>query len=116
MVCNCMRVHSISRILACGLLGALCACTTPSPQSLAERDPWESTNRDIFDANIWVEHHVAKPVVEVYRDVVPTEARDAVHNALTNMHAPVILANDILQARPEKAMQTTERVVINSTI
>lgn len=108
-----MRVVQLIALTA--ILG-LGACSTPSAESLAQNDPWEDTNRDIFTANVWVEHNIAHPVVETYRAVVPEPARDGLHNALTNLRAPVILANDVLQARPKKAVQTVARVVINSTI
>jgi phospholipid-binding lipoprotein MlaA len=95
------------------LLGA---CSTPSPESLAEHDPWEATNRDTFALNVWVERNVASPVVDVYRTVLPQPARDGLHNAVTNLRAPIILANDVLQARPKQAVRTIARVLINSTI
>ena len=105
-----------SRLPALLLVLGLAACATPSPEQLAEQDPWEDTNRDVFTANVWVEQNVAHPVVETYRDVVPEPARDGIHNMVTNLRAPIILANDVLQARPKKAVQTVARVVINSTI
>ena len=91
------------------------ACSTPSPESLAENDPWEATNRDTFAFNVWIEHNVAKPVVDVYRDVVPQPARDGVHNALSNLHSPIVLANDVIQGRPKQALRTAARLVLNST-
>ena len=55
-------------------------------------------------------------MAEAYRDVVPRFARDGVHNVLTNLNSPVVLANDVLQARPKKAANTFGRIVINSTV
>jgi phospholipid-binding lipoprotein MlaA len=100
--------------LACAF--SLCGCATPSADSLAQNDPWEATNRDTFALDVWVEHHIAEPVVEAYRVVVPEPARDGVHNAVTNLRAPVVLANDVLQAKPKRAVQTLARVVLNTTI
>jgi phospholipid-binding lipoprotein MlaA len=98
------------------LLLALGACSTPSPEALAENDPWEATNRETFALDVWVEHHIAQPAVDGYRAVLPEPARDGVHNVVTNLRSPVVLANDILQARPKRAAQTIARVVLNSTI
>jgi phospholipid-binding lipoprotein MlaA len=39
-----------------------------------------------------------------------------VHNALTNLNAPVIFTNDVLQGDGEKATDTLGRFVINSTV
>jgi len=100
--------------LALGL--CLCACSTPSPESLAEHDPWEKTNRDIFTFDVWVEHNVGHPVDNVYRKVFPEPARKGIHNATTNLRSPVILANDVLQGDFSKAAKTLGRIVVNSTI
>lgn len=98
------------------LLLALSGCATPSDEAAANNDPFESTNREIFAVDVWVEHHIAKPVVEGYRVVVPEPARDGLHNVMTNLHSPVVLADDVLQARPKRAAQTVARIVLNSTI
>ena len=67
----------------------LCGCSAPSPQSLAEHDPWEKTNRDVFAFDVWVEHNIARPVDDGYRAVVPAFARDGIHNLVTNLHSPI---------------------------
>jgi phospholipid-binding lipoprotein MlaA len=92
------------------------ACSTPSAESLAQNDPWEKTNRDIFDFDLRVDHAVARPVAEGYRSAVPEPVRDGIHNALTNLNAPVVLANDVLQGDGDKAVNTAGRIVINSTV
>jgi len=95
---------------------ALGGCSTPSAESLAQNDPWEKTNRDVFDFDVRLDHVVARPVARGYRDVVPEPVRDGVHNALTNLNAPVVLANDVLQGNGDKAVNTFGRIVINSTV
>src|SRR5215475_15107672 len=92
------------------------ACSTPSPESLAQNDPWEKTNRDVFDFDVRLDHAVARPVARGYRDAVPEPVRDGIHNALTNLNAPVVLANDVLQGDGDKAVNTFGRIVINSTV
>ena len=47
---------------------------------------------------------------------MPEPARDGIHNALTNLNAPVVLANDVLQGDGDKAANTFGRFVINSTV
>jgi len=107
---------SIPVISALALSVALGACSTPSPESLAQNDPWEKTNRDIFDFDVRVDHAVARPIAEGYRAVVPEPVRDGIHNALTNLNSPVVLANDVLQGDGDKAASTAGRIVINSTV
>jgi phospholipid-binding lipoprotein MlaA len=100
--------------LALGLM--LSGCGTPSAESVAQNDPWEKTNREIFDFDVRVDHAVARPIAKGYRAAVPQVARDGVHNFLTNLNAPVVLANDLLQADGDKAGNTFGRIVINSTV
>lgn len=96
--------------------GFLCGCSTPSPASLAENDPWEKTNRDVFAFDVWVEHNIGRPIDDGYRFVVPEPGRDGIHNLVTNLHSPIVLANDVLQGDGDKAADTFGRLVINSTI
>src|SRR5580704_11385092 len=100
--------------LALGL--ALSACSTPSAESLAQNDPWEKTNRDVFDFDVKLDHTIARPIAKGYRDAVPEPLRDGIHNAVTNLNSPVVLANDVLQGDGDKAADTFGRIVINSTI
>lgn len=96
---------------------ALAGCsTTSNPDSLAQNDPYEPTNRAIFDFNQKLDKHVARPVAVFYNHVVPEPARDGIHNMLDNMDEPVTFANDILQGEKTRALETFGRIVINSTI
>jgi phospholipid-binding lipoprotein MlaA len=82
---------------------------------LAEHDPWEKTNRDIFSFDVWIDHNIADPVDDAYRAVVPEPARESVHNVSSNLHEPIVLANDVLQGETSKALDTIGRILINST-
>lgn len=104
---------AISCLLAAGILGG---CGTSSAQSLAEQDPLEGFNRRIFAFDVWIEHNVASPVDDAYRAMVPEFGRDGIHNLVTNLHSPIVLANDVLQGESGKAANTFGRLVINSTI
>jgi len=107
---------SIPAISALALGLALGACSTPSAESLAQNDPWEKTNRDIFDFDVRMDHAVARPIAKGYRAAVPEPVRDGIHNALSNLNSQVVLANDVLQGDGEKAANTAGRIVINSTV
>jgi phospholipid-binding lipoprotein MlaA len=106
----------LSVLAALAVSLSLCGCATPSAQSLADNDPWEATNRDVFAFDVWIERNVGRPVDDAYRAVLPEPAREGVHNVTTNLHAPIVLANDVLQGKIDKAAETLGRIVINSTI
>jgi len=110
-------MKKISAALFCMLAADLLfGCGTSSAQSLAENDPLENLNRHVFAFDVWVEHNVAAPVDDAYRATVPELGRDGIHNLVANLHAPVVLANDVLQGESDKAAGTFGRLVINSTV
>jgi phospholipid-binding lipoprotein MlaA len=110
-----MKVHlSVLAVVCAGL--ALSACATKDPAALAQNDPWEPSNRAVFDFDIKLNNSVAIPVAKFYRSAVPEVARDSIHNALTNLNAPVVFVNDSLQLDGPKATDTFGRFMINSTV
>ena len=93
----------------------IAGCATKDPEALAQNDPWEPTNRAVFDFDVKLDHLVATPIAKFYRSAVPEPAREGVHNALDNLHAPVVLINDVLQGDTNRAGETLGRFIINST-
>jgi len=91
-----------------GLLLAGCA-------SAPNGDPYEATNREIFAFNQKADKAVARPVAEFYNRAVPGRLRTGIHNALTNLNAPVVFANELLQGRMLAAGQTAGGFVVNTT-
>lgn len=95
---------------------ALGACATKDPEAVAQHDPWEPTNRAVFDFDMKLDRAVVRPVAKFYNNNVPDPARTGIHNALTNLNSPVVFGNDVLQGEPGKATDTLGRFVINSTV
>lgn len=79
-------------------------------------DPLESINRIIFEFNEFFIAILLRPASEIYHLLVPSPVRQAIGNVLDNLGAPVVLANDILQGEGERALQTTQRFLVNSTV
>lgn len=90
--------------------------TTKDPEALAQNDPYEPTNRAIFDINMKVDNAVAKPIAKFYNRALPQTARNGVHNLLTNLGKPVTFGNDLLQGEIERAGQTVCRFTVNTTL
>jgi phospholipid-binding lipoprotein MlaA len=78
-------------------------------------DPFEPVNRFFFRANQLFLDYMLGPVTTAYQTVMPDFLEEAVGNALDNVSAPIILANDILQFEPVRAWETTARFLVNST-
>ena len=110
-----MRHRSL--FLTVALLGVLTAgCSTSSPESLAQNDPYEHTNRAVFKVNNALDNAFTKPVAKFYNHAVPALVRDSIHNALINLNKPAMFGNDVLQGEGTRAGQTLARFTLNSTL
>ncbi|MCC7017665.1 MAG: VacJ family lipoprotein [Rhodospirillales bacterium] len=79
-------------------------------------DPLEPLNRAIFAFNEVFLDYLLGPISQVYEEVVPSLIREGIRNILFNLNTPVVLANDILQGEPQRALETLGRAVVNSTV
>ena len=106
------------------LVGQLAGCATPPPASdpdaLADyretNDPLEPTNRAIYAFDNALDNAILRPVAQAYRFALPQSVRTGVHNVLSNLSTPVQLGNDVMEAKPRRAGDTTMRFLINTTV
>ena len=102
------------------LAGCADAPDASDPEAVTEynrtNDPLEPWNRGVYDANARFDRHVFKPAAEGYRDYVPEDIRGRLHDFVTNLRAPVVFANDLLQLDPGLATDTFSRFVVNTTV
>jgi phospholipid-binding lipoprotein MlaA len=102
----------------------LFACATKPPASdpdaLADyqqtNDPLEPTNRVFYAVNNGIDTVILRPLAVAYRYAVPEVVRTHVHDVLSNLASPVVLVNDMFQAKPRRAGDTFMRFLINSTV
>ncbi len=106
-----MRGLSKLLVVCFGLLLAGCA-TDPN----GANDPYEQTNRSVFDFDQKLDKYVISPSASAYVAVVPTPARTSIHNFLLNLDLPVTFVNDVLQGEVDRAGDTLGRLAINSTL
>lgn len=79
-------------------------------------DPWEPMNRRIYVFNYHFDQIIFLPVVRGYEAVVPGVARTGVHNFFNNFEDLLTAMNSALQLNPNKTLQSTGRVLVNSTV
>ncbi len=109
-------VKYMRRLVFLAALGLILGgCTSAGGPAADPGDPYEATNREIFDFNLSIDRTFLRPMAVRYSTYIPSGLQDAIHNVLDNLHAPVILANDILQGEARRAGQTGARLVLNST-
>ena len=99
---------SIPILLSLGLLG--CAVNGD------RRDPLEPLNRGIYKFNDAVDKAVVKPVAQGYKEAMPVPVRTAVGNFFSNLDDVLVLLNDLLQFKLERAASDFSRLVWNTTV
>ena len=110
-----MVLPGIKRICVAALLAGLASgCATTGGGSA--RDPLEPLNRAIFGFNETFDELLMKPVAEGYRAVLPETVRTGVTNVFSNLEDLWIAANNLLQGKPENALQDVMRVAVNTVI
>ncbi|WP_380876667.1 hypothetical protein ACFB49_09610 [Sphingomonas sp. DBB INV C78] len=101
--------------VAAAALLAGCA-TTQSADPEAQRDPLEGFNRAAWGFNDAIDTVALKPASVVYRTVTPRAARRGILNLFDNLTEPWSFINNLLQGKPDRAMNSLGRFVINTTI
>ena len=109
-------------VLLAAFLFAGCA-TMPDPsdkEAVAEfkeiNDPGEPAMRAIFEVNRVLDKMLLRPAAEFYKGFVPPALQRGVHNFLNNLRTPIVLLNDVLQGKMERAGTTLARFFVNSTV
>ncbi len=108
-----MKKHTFCCVVGIGFL--LCGCASTS-QSSDVYDPLEPVNRQIFAFNHSLDKHAALPAASYYKNAVPGEMREGLHNFLTNLGEPVTFANDVLQGETTRAGESICRFGVNMTV
>jgi phospholipid-binding lipoprotein MlaA len=97
-----------------------CASAPKDPAAKAEfekdNDPIEPFNRAMFAFNKQMDGMFLRPAAVIYKEALPTVMQDGIHNFLSNLRSPVVLANDLLQGEMDRAGTTAGRFAINTTV
>lgn len=79
-------------------------------------DPLEGFNRGSFKVGMGLDKAVFSPIAHGYIAVTPKVVRNRVSNAVYNLGEPNTIMNHVLQGKPKRAMRSTARFVVNSTV
>ena len=112
---NCTRVAiaALAVVVSGGLAG--CATINDARGGPGQRlDPWEKTNRKIFNFNEDVDRIVLKPVATVYTDIVPRPIRRGVSNFFGNFSDAWSAVNNMLQGKFQLGFDDATRVGANT--
>lgn len=101
-----------SSIAAFVMLLVLSGCATGP--NVNPEDPLEPLNRTVFQFNDGLDKAVFKPVATAYKAVTPTPVRTGVSNFFGNLLDVRTLINNVLQLRPQAAIETVMRLGVNT--
>ncbi|KAB2889127.1 MAG: VacJ family lipoprotein [Desulfobulbaceae bacterium] len=79
-------------------------------------DPLEPWNRGVYVFNDKLYVWVLNPVRDVYKAAVPQDIRGCIGNFVSNLSAPVVLVNTLLQGRFADAWTVMSRFGINTVL
>src|SRR3546814_17998103 len=103
--------------IGCPLVAAafLAGCaTTPGGQRLAERDPLESWNRNVWAFHRGVDNALLKPGAQTYKAVTPPADRRGVRTVLNTADEPLSFIHGLLQGTVGPAFPPMARFVVNT--
>lgn len=86
-----------------------------APALAAEEDPYERTNRSVYEFNNAIDRAVFKPLAKGYRAITPRPLRKGITNVLNNLREPFTFVNALLQAKPKYAIRAVGRFAVNTT-
>ncbi len=113
----CRPIRGAGRLAALSLLVILLASGGVRAQEEGDdvNDPFEDFNRAIFEFNRGFDRLLLRPLAEGYRLILPEFTRDMIMHVLDNLRTPIILANDLLQGKLDRAGITVHRFLFNSS-
>jgi len=113
-----LRRNLIFAAAAVGALlmgGAACADPVPANTAPPPEDPFEAMNRGFYAGHSGLDRAFFLPLARIYRALTPGFIGEAIHNGVTNLSEPVVVANDILQGHFKQATHDALRITANST-
>lgn len=108
-------------VILAGIAG--CASTSTASENAsareegpADKDPFESVNRAVFEFNDTLDAYLLKPVSKAYDRAVPEPMQVGVDNFFSNLQEVPNTANNLMQGKWGAAGNSSGRFLLNSTI
>ncbi|RDI98471.1 VacJ family lipoprotein [Dyella solisilvae] len=103
----------LKRSLPLVAISLLAGCTIAKPRT---DDPFEKFNRNMYAFNDKLDKAIIRPVAVGYRKVTNPPVRRSISDFFTNIRLPITVGNDLLQARPLMAVESSGRFLVNLTV
>jgi phospholipid-binding lipoprotein MlaA len=95
---------------------AAAGCASQAPLKRDPRDPLERMNRVTFKVNDKLDRAITKPIARAYRRVAPHFVQTGISNFMDNINYPIVIVNDLLQAKFKPALSDSGRFLMNSFV
>ena len=105
-------VKSVPSIIA---TTAVMAFATPV-NAAEDYDPFEKTNRKIFEFNDYLDRNLLVPVAKGYNAITPRVVNNGISNAYSNALEPLTTVNDVAQLKFGRGVTAVSRFIVNSTV
>lgn len=106
-----MRPRLLIAFVGCGL-----ALVAADARAQTPDDPYEGMNRHFFASAMHLNERYFGPLARLYHALTPGLIGVAIHNMITNLSEPVVVINDVLQARLKAAGRDTVRLAANTSL
>jgi len=114
------KFNLINSVIIVLVLSLMSGCTTLKPTDDISKqisaDPFEGFNRTMYGFNKTADKIVLKPAAQAYNYVLPKPAKKSVGNFFDNLAEPLNIVNNALQGKGNRALNSTYRFVLNSTV
>lgn len=87
--------------------------SSSSPSDIS--DPFEKMNRRLFEANLVLDRILLEPLATAYHKGTPLYTQSGLHGVFQNLKEPITFLSYCIQGKPQLALQTTMRFLINNT-
>ena len=104
-----------NKIILLPLLIVISGCSYQGAMAPDESDPYEKTNRAIFEFNEDLDKAVLEPVADGYDVIIPEPVQSGFINFFNNAQYPITITNLLLQGKPLESIESLFRFTINST-
>lgn len=109
--------RKLSRLIMLSFAVVIVGCASiPAGVEPSPHDPWESFNRSVFEFNEGLDAYLLKPVVSVYRFILPEFIREGIYNFFSNYGDLYTALYNLLQGKPGDAFNDLMRVAVNTTM
>ena len=95
---------------------ALTCIASTLPARAETTTPVERLNRQVFEVNKALMHHIVRPATAAYRSQVPAAARQTIHAVYDNLLEPVTATSFALLGDVNGVAASTTRFAVNSTL